>query len=174
MTEGTEAITSLHFAWMAALAVLVVIALIAGIRAKRRRVEAQREVQAHAEEAGVEPAIPFGDEPPQSQLPVSPPPAPDEVPAAIAEPPPASDQPSPADAPVNLLKGLGPKVATRLAELGIHRVGQIAALDPAQATALDAQLGPFAGRMERDRWIEQAQLLAAGDRDGFERVFGKL
>jgi hypothetical protein len=28
--------------------------------------------------------------------------------------------------------------------------------------------------MARDRWIEQAQLLAAGDRAGYEATFGKL
>lgn len=78
------------------------------------------------------------------------------------------------DRPVTLLKGLGPKVAARLGELGITSVAQIAALDDEQARALDAQLGTFSGRMERDRWIAQAKLLAAGDRAGFEAAFGKL
>ena len=53
-------------------------------------------------------------------------------------------------------------------------VGQLAALDQAEAEALDARLGPFTGRMNRDRWLEQARFLAAGDRAGFEAVFGKL
>ena len=75
---------------------------------------------------------------------------------------------------MSTLKGLGPKLAARLGELGISTVGQVAALSPEQAAALDAQLGPFAGRMERDRWIEQARFLAAGDTAGFERVFGRL
>ena len=48
------------------------------------------------------------------------------------------------------------------------------ALDDDAATRLDAQLGPFSGRMTRDRWIEQARFLAAGDIPGFEAVFGKL
>lgn len=78
------------------------------------------------------------------------------------------------DAPVTTLKGLGPKVATRLAELGVTTVGQIAALTDAQAEALDAELGAFRGRMARDRWIEQARLLTAGDRAGFEAAFGRL
>ena len=81
---------------------------------------------------------------------------------------------SPADDSVTQLKGLGPKVATRLAELGITSVGQVAALDADQAQTVDAQLGPFAGRLHRDRWVEQARFLAAGDRAGFEAVFGKL
>lgn len=81
---------------------------------------------------------------------------------------------SPADAPVSTLKGLGPKLATRLGELGITTVGQVAALTDDEAARLDAQLGPFSGRMTRDRWIEQARFLAAGDKAGFEAVFGRL
>lgn len=72
------------------------------------------------------------------------------------------------------LKGLGPKVATRLAELGIATVADLAALSDAQAHDLDAQLGTFQGRMARDRWIEQARLLTQGDLAGFEAMFGKL
>ena len=79
-----------------------------------------------------------------------------------------------ADAPVTTLKGLGPKVAARLSELGVTTVGQIAALTDAEAEALDAELGAFRGRMSRDRWIEQARLLSAGDRAGFEAAFGRL
>ena len=82
--------------------------------------------------------------------------------------------PSPADGPVTQLKGLGPKVATRLGELGITTVGRMAALTDDEAQALDAQLGPFMGRMGRDRWQEQARFLAAGDVKGFEAVFGRL
>lgn len=81
---------------------------------------------------------------------------------------------NPADAPVTQLKGLGPKVATRLGELGVTRVGQLAMLSDEQAAALDAELGTFRGRLTRDRWVEQARLLAAGDVKGFEAVFGRL
>ena len=76
--------------------------------------------------------------------------------------------------PVTMLKGLGPKVAARLGELGITDARQLAALDDAQAADLDAALGSFSGRMARDRWIEQARLLSAGDRAGYEATFGKL
>ena len=84
---------------------------------------------------------------------------------------PATD---PADTPVTMLKGLGPKLEARLAALGITTVGQLASLSPAEAASLDAQLGPFTGRMARDRWLEQARLLATGDRAGFEAAFGRL
>lgn len=76
--------------------------------------------------------------------------------------------------PLTMLKGLGPKVAARLAELGMTDARQFAALNDADAVALDAQLGPFSGRMTRDRWLEQARLLAAGDKPGYEAIFGKL
>ena len=44
----------------------------------------------------------------------------------------------------------------------------------AEAQQLDAQLGVFQGRMERDRWREQARLLASGDLPAYEAQFGKL
>lgn len=72
------------------------------------------------------------------------------------------------------IKGLGPKVAERLSALGITRYDQLATLDDPARAALDAQLGTFAGRMARDRWVEQAQLLASGDTEAFEAQFGRL
>ena len=104
---------------------------------------------------------------------------------ADAKPVAASAEPSAAAAPatpapqqgagdITQLKGLGPKLAATLAQLGYTRVEQIAALTPDEASALDAQLGAFQGRMARDKWIEQAKLLAAGDRAGYEAQFGKL
>jgi predicted flap endonuclease-1-like 5' DNA nuclease len=35
-------------------------------------------------------------------------------------------------------------------------------------------MGPFQGRLARDRVIEQADYLARGDVEGFEEKFGKL
>ena len=93
---------------------------------------------------------------------------------AAGDTPPDIATTAPADRPVTVLKGLGPKVAAALADRGITTVGQIAALDTIQAAALDADLGAFSGRMARDRWIEQARFLAAGDVKGFEAVFGRL
>ncbi|KQT31257.1 hypothetical protein ASG29_14925 [Sphingomonas sp. Leaf412] len=109
---------------------------------------------------------PLADEPIPAAAPL------DASPATIAADPPSDV--GGAAMPVTRLKGLGPKIATRLGELGITDVEQMAALTDAQAADLDAQLAPFQGRMERDRWRDQARLLAAGDRAGFEREFGKL
>lgn len=104
--------------------------------------------------------------------PPPPTPAPASAPVVVAAPTtPATPQD---DRPVTTLKGLGPKVAAQLGELGVATVGDLAALSDAAAADLDAQLGSFQGRMARDRWIEQARLLAAGDVAGFEAAFGKL
>jgi predicted flap endonuclease-1-like 5' DNA nuclease len=84
---------------------------------------------------------------------------------------------APADGPpddLRRIKGVGPKLAALLGELGITRFRQIADLSAAELAALDARLGPFKGRPERDRWQEQARLLADGDLKGFERLHGKL
>lgn len=100
-------------------------------------------------------------------------------PAPAAPPPPAAAPvvaapPSGAADDLRQLKGVGPKLAARLGELGITRFDQIAALGPAEIAALDAQLGTFKGRITRDNWVEQAGYLARGDIAGFEARFGKL
>jgi len=76
--------------------------------------------------------------------------------------------------PLTTLKGLGPKAAARLGALGITRYEQLAALSGDRLTAIDEQMGTFQGRIVRDRWVEQASHLAAGDIAGFEAKFGKL
>lgn len=70
------------------------------------------------------------------------------------------------------IKGLGPKLATTLADLGVTRFEQVAAWTDADIDRIDAQLGRFAGRIRRDAWVEQAALLASGDSAAFEQRFG--
>ncbi|HTU12949.1 MAG TPA: hypothetical protein VMG08_18815 [Allosphingosinicella sp.] len=72
------------------------------------------------------------------------------------------------------LKGVGPKFVARLNELGITRFDQLAGLNANEAAHLDERMGPFTGRLARDRVIEQADLLARGDVETFEERFGKL
>lgn len=192
--DGTTVITTMHFAILAVLGVMALAAIIWGIRAKRRRRAADRVIEEHNESviAAGDPVARVAPEPDAEPVPVpEPEPAPISVPAERPQPiaderiaptpvvsaapaPPAAVQTGYASAPVTMLKGLGPKVAARLAELGITTIGQLAALDDDRAATLDAQLGAFAGRMERDRWLEQARFLAADDKPGFEAVFGKL
>ena len=81
--------------------------------------------------------------------------------------------PGPAD-DLSRLKGVGPKFVARLNELGITRFDQLAGLNGNEAAHLDERMGPFQGRLARDRVIEQADYLARGDTDGFEEKFGKL
>lgn len=179
LPDGTATITTVHLALIAILAILVVIGILWGIRLKHRRTHAAREVaEDNAAIADHRAAAP------------TPAPAVDTVtPPIAAAPSPAGDTTATGPAaeittetpaapgasiPVTMLKGLGPKVAARLAELGIDDAAQLAALDDAGAAALDAQLGAFSGRMARDRWIEQARLLTAGDKAGYEAMFGKL
>lgn len=111
-------------------------------------------------------------------LPVEPPPPPPTPPVAPPAPTIADADiiatPSTGGDDLTRLKGLGPKVAARLNELGVTSLTQLAALSPTEAEALDAQLGTFKGRMARDRWIEQASYLSKGDTVGFEASFGRL
>lgn len=75
---------------------------------------------------------------------------------------------------LTLLKGLGPKAAAQLNALGVTRFSEIAAWSEGEIAEIDAKLGAFKGRISRDQWIEQARLLAGGDKYGFEAKFGKL
>ena len=72
------------------------------------------------------------------------------------------------------IKGVGPKLADMLRARGFMRFEQLAHLTPQEVEMLDDQLGPFRGRIRRDRIAEQATYLARGDTDGFEQHFGKL
>ena len=72
------------------------------------------------------------------------------------------------------MKGVGPKLAQALHARGFHRFEQLAHLTEPEVEMIDSQLGAFAGRLKRDRIVEQAQYLARADQDGFEQRFGKL
>jgi predicted flap endonuclease-1-like 5' DNA nuclease len=58
------------------------------------------------------------------------------------------------------IKGIGPRIAATLAELGIGRFEQIAAWTPDHVAWINAHLR-FKGRVEREDWITQARNLAA-------------
>jgi predicted flap endonuclease-1-like 5' DNA nuclease len=97
-------------------------------------------------------------------------------PAATVEPM-ASPFLAAPDGPVDDLgriKGIGPKLSARLAELGVFHYRQIAGWTPEQLAAVDRELGTFQGRPERDQWQNQARLLASGDTRAYERAHGKL
>ena len=87
-----------------------------------------------------------------------------------------SEHPAPAGPADDLerLKGVGPKLAAMLVAHGLSRFEQLAKLTDSEVERLDADLGAFRGRLQRDRVVEQADYLARGDLDGFEQRFGKL
>lgn len=124
-----------------------------------------------------EPAVEAAPEPEAPPAPVEPAPPP---PAAAAEPEPVQ-APAPAPAPaaakadnLQLIKGLGPKLAGLLNGLGVTSFQQIADWTDADIAAIDPQLGAFQGRIARDNFVDQAGYLARGDKAGFEAKYGAL
>ncbi len=75
---------------------------------------------------------------------------------------------------LQLIKGVGPKLNALLASLGVLRFDQIAAWTSEEIAEVDAHLGNFKGRIERDNWVEQAGMLASGDTAAFEAKYGAL
>ena len=192
-TSSTTTTTTDPMAWATpgtiALIVIGVIVLVVLLRYIMRQRDAARPTAPAvtlAESVPVAPAVapsppPLADDiamvdvpPTVATAPIASPPPPAESPQPA--PPPLADDVATVDAADDLtrLKGVGPKLAAQLAGLGYARFAQIAALSPADADALDAQLGSFKGRLHRDRWVEQAGFLAKGDTAGFEAAFGKL
>lgn len=107
----------------------------------------------------------------------------DAAPAVVKEPAPAP-APAPAATPapepvaasaddLTRIKGLGPKIAALLAELGVTSFAQIASWSDEDVAEIDAKLGRFSGRILRDQWVMQARLLAAGDEASFAAQFGR-
>jgi len=81
---------------------------------------------------------------------------------------------TPAGAPddLKLISGVGPVLETRLNGLGITKWSQVAAFTPEDITKVEATLN-FKGRVTRDNWLQQADVLARGGVDEYVRVFGK-
>jgi predicted flap endonuclease-1-like 5' DNA nuclease len=93
-----------------------------------------------------------------------------EVAAVVAEPepavagdgrPPALPAPDGAADDLKLIKGIGPKNEAILRDLGVHHFSQIADWSPGHADWVGHHMA-FPGRIEREHWIPQAKLLAAG------------
>jgi len=192
------ALTTVHFVIIALLALLTIIGIAYGMKLSRGRRQASRELEdaGHLERGDgpvPEPAAAETAGPAAPVVPPKTPPAPiaaassapigrmaePVVPPAVAvaatpAAPVAPVAPVANDTDLTRLKGLGPKVAAMLVEQGVPDIATLARLDAAQADAVAARLGMFAPRMAKDRWVEQAQFLAAGDVAGFEATFGKL
>lgn len=68
------------------------------------------------------------------------------------------------------ISGIGPKLEKTLHDLGFFHYDQIAAWTPLEVTWINQHLR-FRGRVEREQWIEQARLLAAGEEERFAQVY---
>ncbi len=66
------------------------------------------------------------------------------------------------------IKGVGPKLADTLNELGVYTFAQIAGWGPSDIEWVDERL-TFKGRIERDGWVEQAKTLASGNETEFSK-----
>ncbi|MEM9939257.1 MAG: NADH-quinone oxidoreductase subunit NuoE [Pseudomonadota bacterium] len=66
------------------------------------------------------------------------------------------------------IKGVGPVNEAALNELGIYKFSQIAAWTPANVDWVEDFMS-FPGRIEREDWIAQAEVLAAGEETSFSK-----
>lgn len=88
-----------------------------------------------------------------------------------------ANRPAPIERPVEidnlkLISGIGPKIEGTLHDIGVYTFAQIAQWTQGEREWVDGYLN-FKGRIERDNWVKQAEILARGDEDEYVRVFGK-
>lgn len=77
----------------------------------------------------------------------------------------------PADA-LQMISGVGPVLERNLHAVGITTWAQVAKLTPEQIDLVEGELG-FKGRVLRDKWLDQAEVLARGGIEEYRKVFGK-
>ncbi len=70
------------------------------------------------------------------------------------------------------LKGVGPALEKKLHDNGVTSFAQIAAWNAEDIADMDDKLS-FKGRIERDGWVDQAKLLAAGEETEFSKKVAK-
>ena len=68
--------------------------------------------------------------------------------------------------------GYPPAIEKLLNEMGISTFQQVAGLTPPQIEEVEAEAG-FRGRIGRNNWLQQAEVLARGGVEEYRRVFGK-
>jgi NADH-quinone oxidoreductase subunit E len=73
---------------------------------------------------------------------------------------------------LKLITGVGPVLEGRLNALGITKWSQVAALTADDIAKVEDSLS-FKGRVARDNWLAQAEVLARGGEAEYIRVFGK-
>ena len=71
------------------------------------------------------------------------------------------------------IKGIGPKLEKLCNTMGFFHFDQIAAWTPDEMAWVNANLEGFKGRATRDKWIDQAKLLAVGKETEFSKRVDK-
>lgn len=66
------------------------------------------------------------------------------------------------------ISGVGPKLSGLLNELGVYHFRQIANFTEEDIARVNARLS-FTGRIEREKWVEQAKVLAEGGETDFSK-----
>jgi predicted flap endonuclease-1-like 5' DNA nuclease len=69
------------------------------------------------------------------------------------------------------ISGVGPVIERTLHGLGFYHFDQIAGWTASEVVWVSEHLN-FPGRIEREEWVAQARLLAAGDEATFARLYG--
>lgn len=73
---------------------------------------------------------------------------------------------------LKMIMGIGPILEGTLNAIGITTYKQVAALTPEQIDAVETEAG-FKGRITRNNWLQQADVLARGGVEEYRKVFGK-
>ena len=72
---------------------------------------------------------------------------------------------------LSLIHGVGRSGESRLNDLGLHRYQDISGLTTADEAALESRIGAEPGTIARERWREQADMLANNRLDEHRRLF---
>lgn len=70
---------------------------------------------------------------------------------------------------LKLIKGVGPKLEKMLFGMGFYHFDQVAVWTPEQVAWVDNNVEGFKGRASRDKWVEQAKILAEGGETEFSK-----
>lgn len=73
---------------------------------------------------------------------------------------------------LKLISGIGPNLEKQLHEIGIFHFDQIAAWTERESAWVDGYMF-LDGRVRREEWVRQAEALARGGPEEYERVFGR-
>ena len=67
------------------------------------------------------------------------------------------------------IKGIGPKLEKLCNSMGFYHFDQIAGWTDQEVAWVNANLEGFKGRVSRDKWVDQAKILAAGGETEFSK-----